>query len=216
MGDLGQSYALQALCRRGDTVLDIGANIGGFTVPLAERVGPSGEVHAFEPFRKVFQHLNANVALNGLANVYTHNVALGRDNLVVDAYTADLNSFNFPSAMRALHQEDRETAERSNVKYDRHQEKLTVRRLDEISFPSRISLVKIDVEFMELEVVLGGLDTIRRHQPIMWVENERYFDTPSDKTFVNTMSGELDYQCNPVARLELLCVSRSSAEGKPG
>ena len=29
-----------------------GANVGGFTVPLAERVGPEGEVHAFEPFRK--------------------------------------------------------------------------------------------------------------------------------------------------------------------
>ena len=50
--DLGQSYALQTLCRSGDVVIDVGANVGGFTVPLAERVGPDGEVHAFEPFRK--------------------------------------------------------------------------------------------------------------------------------------------------------------------
>ena len=50
--DLGQSYALQSLCREGDVVIDVGANVGGFTVPLAERVGPTGEVHAFEPFRK--------------------------------------------------------------------------------------------------------------------------------------------------------------------
>ena len=45
-----------------------GANVGGFTVPLAERVGPDGEVHAFEPFRKVFQHLNANDACHQLCS----------------------------------------------------------------------------------------------------------------------------------------------------
>jgi len=212
--DLGQSYALQTLCRKGDIVLDIGANVGGFTVPLAERVGPDGEVHAFEPFRKVFQHLNANVALNGLDNVFAHNVALGREDLPspVDAYSADLTTFNFPSAMRALHQEDHATAEKNNVKYAKRQEKLIVRQLDSFSF-TRIRLIKIDVEFMELEVVLGGLETIRQHRPVMWVENERYFDDPPDRTFVDTMSTELDYECRPVARLELLCLSRGSPEG---
>jgi FkbM family methyltransferase len=214
--DLGQSYALQTLCRQGDTVLDIGANIGGFTVPLAERVGPSGEVHAFEPFRRVYQHLNANVALNGLSNVFAHNIALGTEEKTVDAYTADLTTPNFPSAMRALHQEDHATAEKNNIKYDQKQEKLTVRRLDSLSFSTRIALIKIDVEFMELDVVLGGLETIKKHRPIMWVENESYFDTPSNRTFVDTMDKEADYRCEPVARLELLCLPKGAVEGEVG
>lgn len=211
--DIGQSYAMQTLCRRGDTVLDIGANIGGFTVPLAERVGLSGEVHAFEPFRKVFQHLNANVALNGLMNVYTHNIALGREEKDVEAYSPDLRTFNFPSAMRVLEQDDVATAEKFNIRYEDRKEKLSVRRLDSFEFSGRISLIKIDVEFMELEVVLGGKNTIRRHRPVMWIENEKYFDSPSDRTFVDTMANELNYHCRPVARLELLCMPADLAEG---
>merc|ERR1711879_739170 len=123
---------------------------------------------------------------------------------------------NFPSAMRVLHQEDRETAEKSNIKYDKHKERLTVRRLDDMTFSSRIKLIKIDVEFMELEVVLGGLETIRQHRPVMWVENERYFDTPSDTTFVDTMAKEVDYSCKPIARLELLCLPSGAKEGEEG
>merc|ERR1711972_428246 len=127
MGDLGQSYALQTLCRRGDTVLDIGANIGGFTVPLAERVGPDGEVHAFEPFRKVFQHLNANVALDGLSNVYTYNIALGTKEEEVAAFVPDLTSFNFPSAIRVLDQFGPDkAAKEANLRYEPRQETLTV------------------------------------------------------------------------------------------
>ena len=64
--DLGQSYALQTLCRSGDVVIDVGANVGGFTVPLAERVGPDGEVHAFEPFRKAGKVIRVELLLDTL------------------------------------------------------------------------------------------------------------------------------------------------------
>lgn len=212
--DLGQSYALQTLCRRGDLVLDVGANIGGFTVPLAERVGASGEVHAFEPFRRVYQHLNANVALNGLSNVFAHNVALGRSPKRLDVFTADLHTFNFPSAMRVEDQIDHREAEAHNVKYAPDQERIEIRTLDSFSFDRRIALIKIDVEFMELEVVMGGLETIRRHQPVMWVENENFFDEPSNTTFVDTMAAELGYECKAVARLELLCRPEGRQEGE--
>merc|ERR1712217_359830 len=199
--DLGQSYALQSLCRRGDTVLDIGANVGGFTVPLAERVGPAGEVHAFEPFRKVYQHLNANVALNGLTNVYTHNVALGTEQKVLKIHTPDLTTWNFPSAMRVTDQYDPQAAvKKANLRYEEKQEKIIVRPLDSFEFNGRIRLIKIDVEFMELKVVLGARETIRNHRPIMWVENEPFFDDPPNREFVETMYAEFGYQCKGVAR----------------
>merc|ERR1712113_793557 len=66
----------------------------------------------------------------------------------------------------------------------------------------------------ELQVVLGGLETIRRHRPVMWVENEPFFDTPPDRTFIDTMSSELGYRCRSVARLELLCVPGEYEEGE--
>eukprot|EP00927_Polykrikos_kofoidii_P080875 TRINITY_DN7787_c0_g1_i1.p1 TRINITY_DN7787_c0_g1~~TRINITY_DN7787_c0_g1_i1.p1 ORF type:complete len:482 (-),score=75.16 TRINITY_DN7787_c0_g1_i1:339-1784(-) len=212
--DLGQSYALQALCRPGDIVLDIGANVGGFTVPLAERVGPRGEVHAFEPFRKVYQHLNANVAMNGLTNVFTYNVALGSTQKVVEVHTPDLTTWNFPSAIRVEGQYDPADAmSKANLRYEKKKERLEVRPLDTIEFDGPVRLVKIDVEFMELEVVRGGKEMFRTHRPVLWVENEPYYDDPPDLSFTTFMKEELNYVCRSIARLELLCVHGKFDEG---
>jgi hypothetical protein len=68
---------LQVL-RPGDHVLDIGANIGSHTVPLAKRIGPHGLIHCFEPQPAVFQLLAANALMNGLANVRLYHAAVGR------------------------------------------------------------------------------------------------------------------------------------------
>jgi tRNA G37 N-methylase Trm5 len=55
--------------RPGATVLDIGANIGYFTLLMARCVGPSGHVYAFEPEPKNFELLQHNVRRNNYANV---------------------------------------------------------------------------------------------------------------------------------------------------
>lgn len=60
---------LRQLVNAGDTVLDIGANIGDLTVPLAQMVGESGSVYAFEANPSNFNYLCANLALNDLTNV---------------------------------------------------------------------------------------------------------------------------------------------------
>ncbi len=53
----------------GDTFVDVGANIGLYTVMAAQRVGPTGRVVAIEASRDVFPYLAHNVALNNLTNV---------------------------------------------------------------------------------------------------------------------------------------------------
>ena len=142
------------------------------------------------------------VALNGLSNVYTYNVALGTKEGEVDAFVPDLTSFNFPSAIRVLDQFGPDkAAKEANLRYEPRQETLTVRPLDNFKFGKRISLIKIDVEFMEWHVVRGARQTIKQNQPLIWVENEAYFDDPANLTFVNTMYSDLGYVCNPVARL---------------
>src|SRR6266849_820213 len=61
------------------TAVEVGANIGVHTIPLARLVGADGRVMAFEPQRIVFQMLCANIALNALPNVVTYQAAVGRD-----------------------------------------------------------------------------------------------------------------------------------------
>ena len=71
--------ALMTTARPGDVVYDIGANMGLFSIMLGHRVGAGGLVLSFEPQTRVFEHLQANIRLNGLANVRAFRKALGAD-----------------------------------------------------------------------------------------------------------------------------------------
>jgi FkbM family methyltransferase len=70
------NFMLKAL-RPGDVVIDGGANVGFFTLLMAELVGPKGQVHAFEPMPQTVRQLDYNVGLNCLDHVVIHEQALG-------------------------------------------------------------------------------------------------------------------------------------------
>lgn len=72
-----ESQVLLQLLAHGGIAVEVGANIGAHTVALARKAGPGGRVYAFEPQPVIFQNLCANLALNGLTNVYPHNQACG-------------------------------------------------------------------------------------------------------------------------------------------
>ena len=69
--------AFKANIKAGDIVVDIGANVGYFTVLASTLVGPSGKVFAFEPMREYYDLLARTVRENGLTNVTTFNTAVG-------------------------------------------------------------------------------------------------------------------------------------------
>ena len=65
----GETRYFRESLRPGQVVLDVGANIGYFTLLFAQQVGPTGHVFAFEPEPRNFELLQRNIALNGFANV---------------------------------------------------------------------------------------------------------------------------------------------------
>jgi len=67
---------IRGLVREGDTVIDIGANIGYFTVLLANLVGPKGKVYAFEPDPRNFHLLQRTIKRNGWAHVFAEQKAV--------------------------------------------------------------------------------------------------------------------------------------------
>jgi FkbM family methyltransferase len=68
-----------ALLRPGDTVLDVGANIGVHSMHLSRAVGPTGIVHAFEPDPANVKLLRRNLERNGCANVVVHPYGLAAE-----------------------------------------------------------------------------------------------------------------------------------------
>ncbi len=66
--------------RPGDTVYDVGGNLGVYTVLLAKVVGERGVIVAFEPHHETYEQLLDNVRLNGLTNVRAFQKALGERN----------------------------------------------------------------------------------------------------------------------------------------
>jgi FkbM family methyltransferase len=142
----------------GHVVAEVGANIGAHTVPLAKLVGPTGIVLAFEPQRAMFYLLCANVALNEQFHVLTHRAAVGSSagltTVPLHDHRSELNfggvALTDPGA----------------------REEVALAALDQFTLPS-LRLLKIDVEGMESEVLLGARQTIATHRPILYMENDR-------------------------------------------
>jgi FkbM family methyltransferase len=149
---------LRQFLEEGNTVVEVGANIGAHTLPLAKIVGARGVVHAFEPQRIVFQALCANMALNSLDQVYCHQAAVGAEPGHILVPRLDYSAQNNFGGL-GLGQYD--TGE--NVPL------MTVDQLD----LEACHLMKIDVEGMERSVLRGAEATIAEHRPILYLENDR-------------------------------------------
>ena len=74
LGDL-----LKKIVKPGDVFLDLGANIGYFSLLVANN-SPSAKVISFEPVAGLFQNMNDNISLNNIKNILTVNAAVGEIN----------------------------------------------------------------------------------------------------------------------------------------
>jgi FkbM family methyltransferase len=152
----GENQLLASLVRPGDTVLDVGANVGTVTLPLARRIGPSGQAHAFEPQRLIFQALCATLALNGLTNVWTYQAAVGSRPGNVRLPLVDPSA---PCNFGAI----------SVGPEEGPGERVALTTIDSLELP-RCELLKSDVEGMDYEVLLGAAATIARTRPFLYLE----------------------------------------------
>lgn len=144
------------ILRPGMTALDVGANIGAFTVPMARAVFPGGEVIAIEPQRLLHQMLCANAALNGLRNVRALRAGAGR---APGRAVAPLIDVAVPRNFGAFALADSGAGEAVDIV-----------AIDALCL-TQCHFMKIDVEGMEAAVIDGAAETIARCRPILYVEN---------------------------------------------
>ncbi|CAK0909341.1 unnamed protein product, partial [Prorocentrum cordatum] len=139
-----QSYHMQMLVREGDKVVDAGANLGCYTVALAQAVGPSGRVFAFEPFRWLHQVLTANVALNGLTNVWPVQAALGRAREILPLVPPQLRFFSSPGGVHVQNQSEQIAGMRQHESFHRLYDLLARE-------PEHVRVVRLDDLLLDAE-----------------------------------------------------------------
>ena len=153
----------------GVMALDCGANIGVHTIEWAKLMTGWGNVLAFEAQERVFCALVGNITINNCFNARAMNVALSSSEGTLAIPQPD---YRQNASFGSLELKKRANTENIGQAIDYAPEALVqVRQLaiDSLNY-QRLDLIKIDVEGMELEVLAGAEQTIKRCRPIMLIE----------------------------------------------
>jgi FkbM family methyltransferase len=162
-------------------ILDVGANLGAYAIPLAKDIqSKGGVVCAFEPQRIVYYQLCGNAVLNRLDNLFTFNQAVG--DYVGEIEIPDTNyETNRNVGAFSLSKEYRET---QGVEASMLATKTVVSMvtLDAMPLDKAPAIVKIDVEGFEINVFKGGVKFLEEHNyppvlfevwPFEWFKKEK-------------------------------------------
>lgn len=146
-----QTRLFERHLRPGATVLDVGAHVGYYTLLSSVLVGDAGRVHSFEPNPANAEFLRRHVRINRLSNVRVEQAAVSA--------VAGTARFDFGTGSGTGRLADAGALEVRTV------------RLDDYCAEHGLapSAMKIDVEGAEMHVLAGGLATLARHRPVLFL-----------------------------------------------
>lgn len=191
--------ALNSSAHAGGVVLDIGANIGMYSLLMARWVGETGHVYAFEPAPEPLQALRDHVSLNNLSDrieVIGQAVSNASGEATFYAHAANgENSLNPDYGKRVL------VAEAVRVE---------VITIDDFCRENEIkpTLLKIDIEGFEFHALRGAVETLSKYRPTVIIEMHPHIwpelglsreDAASILQELNCRAICLDGQADPLA-----------------
>ena len=159
MYEKDDSEMLFKLINDGDTIFDIGANIGWYSNHLAKKF-PNSTIYSFEPIPETFNQISANTELNGATNIRLNNMALS-------SKKEKLTFFYSPTVTGA--------SSSKNITENQNMTKLeleaeTIDNFIITNSIDKLDFVKCDVEGAEYFVYQGGLETFKNNKPIIFTE----------------------------------------------
>lgn len=152
--------------RAGTAFIDVGANIGAVTIPLANAF-PDIEVHAFEPNLLAIERLQRNIALNKTTNVILHPVGVGEKPGREQLYTASCFEIGNSSFLKPAGP----AGENKSIAIE-------IETLDNCfcintsKTNRRVGVIKIDVQGYERQVIHGATALVRRDRPYIVFEHQ--------------------------------------------
>lgn len=161
----------------GDWVLDIGANVGHYSLRLSELVGKSGRVLVFEPVPSTVDLLASNMSRATYQNLSIFNVAVSNKTDLVGMVVPE----NFPESKNSNYY-------RAHISNNSNALNILSISIDSLNISHSIKLAKIDVEGHEIYVLQGMENLIKRDFPVLLVEG--------DSSEVNNYLASLGYVGN--------------------
>ncbi len=140
---------------------DVGANVGFLGILAARLVGPSGQVHCFEPLPANAEQIRYNARLNNFDHVHVHALALAHADATASFRISERPTFGALSDSPMAVDKQIGTIE------------VPVRRLDSLASEERIpgpNLMKIDIEGSEIDFLAGAESVIRSSRPSLLIE----------------------------------------------
>lgn len=169
-----------SLAKPGMLCLDIGANIGCISQALLSK---GFEVIAFEPQPEVYKLLSYNCP-----SAINYNVAIGREKSTAQMpkvyYSEKHNVGGFSL----------------NTRSTLGSYTVPVETLDSYNL-SNVGFIKIDVEGYEEQVILGGLETINKYKPILYVEDDRLQNRKALRSLISSLGYDIQEHQPPLFRL---------------
>jgi FkbM family methyltransferase len=157
----GVVHGLEELVQPGWTAIDVGANIGYFTLLMANRVGPQGKVIAFEPLAENFSILQENIKLNSHRNVVAENLALMSRTERIELRSATPGAITWVASARVDQNSAVESQTVEAISLDEYVQKNGIPKVD---------FIEIDVEGAEASVLDGAAGVLDRDKPILLIE----------------------------------------------
>ncbi|GEM_PF-2946629 len=171
------------LLQEGDVVLDIGAHIGTFSIPMNQKIGKEGKLFAFEANPKTFELLQKNINDNNMtATLFNKGVSAQEGFLYLHAKEYKNREGN-SSEKRLNTGADYLTSSTQGMDNDA-MVKVELVRIDD-AVTDNVDFIKVDVEGMELSVFRSAVNVIDRSRPIIYSEYYEPYIARSGENYRN-------------------------------
>jgi len=178
----------------GDVVIDVGSNIGDYTLIASKKVGDSGKVLSFEPLSETFLTLNRNLQLNEITNCVSYQKAVGEKSGLSNLYKNNLSG-TMGHLDPSLNGED--LIKRDEIEVLTIDDVLTSEHID------TVNMIKIDVEGFEHEVLLGCLQSFKEKKikKIMCEVHHSYLESKGkSEELIYDLLREYNFTITPISR----------------
>jgi len=164
--ELDETKYLKNTLKENQVALDLGGNIGYYSILMRHIVGEKGMIFAFEPIEKFANMIKMSANENGFKNIYVYTACVGSKDSPKNVIQVD---FNLTPNRGGTHLVEKN----ASIPIYHERKEVEVITIDEMFQDKKIDFIKMDVEGAEPFVIDGAINLLKKHHPTILSEVHR-------------------------------------------